>query len=247
MTMIEIPVAGRTTEAWLSRPDDQTHPGVLLYVDAIGLRPEIGRIADRIASWGYVVLAPNVFHRTGTADELAPPGPLIEDGAREAFFQTVRPRAADLTNEALEADSDDYLAALRATEGVASGPFGMTGYCLGVRLAVRTAARHAEHFAAVGGFHGGNLVTDKEDSPHLLLPRTRAAFVFGHADNDSSMAPAAVATLGEALGAAGLEHSNTIYPGSPHGYTMSDTSMYDETGAERHFSELRELLAAKLS
>jgi carboxymethylenebutenolidase len=246
MTMIEIPVAGGTTEALVSRPDDQPHPGVLLYIDAIGLRPAIGIIADRIASWGYVVLAPNVFHRTGTAEELAPDGPLLEAGAREAFFATVGPRFADLTNDAVEADSDDYLAALRGVEGVAEGPLGMTGYCLGARLAVRTAARHPEAFAAVGGFHGGNLVTDKDDSPHLLLPQTRASFVFGHADNDSSMTPESVAALGEALTEAGLEHTNEIYPGAPHGYTMSDTSMYDESGAERHFGELEALLAAKL-
>jgi carboxymethylenebutenolidase len=246
MTMIDIPVAGTTTEAWLSKPDNGVHPGVLLYIDAIGLRPEIGRIADRIASWGYVVLAPNVFHRTGTAAELAPSGPLLEAGAREAFFQTVGPRFADLTNEYVESDSDDYLAALRATPGVAEGPFALTGYCLGARLAVRVAARHPEEVAAVGGFHGGSLVTDKEDSPHLLLPQSSATYVFGHADNDGSMPPEAVAALGVALTAAGLEHSNAIYPGSPHGYTMSDTSMYDETGAERHYRELEELLAARL-
>ena len=246
MTMIEIPVAGTTTEAWLSRPDDQTHPGVLLYIDAIGLRPATNDIADRIASWGYVVLAPNVFHRTGTAEELAPDGPLLEPGAREAFFATVGPRFADLTNAAVEADSDDYLAALRGTDGVADGPLGITGYCLGARLAVRTAARHPDDFAAVGGFHGGNLVTDAEDSPHLLLPRTRAAYVFGHADNDSSMAPEAVEKLEEALIATGLEHTNAIYPGAPHGYTMADTSMFDESGAERHYRELQELLDARL-
>ncbi|HET6152402.1 MAG TPA: dienelactone hydrolase family protein [Marmoricola sp.] len=246
MTQIQIEAADGTTEAWLSRPDDQTHPGVLLFIDAIGLRPEIGKIADRIASWGYTVLAPNVFYRSGTAEELAPPGDLTEPGAREAFFGTVGERMQALTTDRIVADIDTYLTTLRALEGVADGPFGVTGYCLGARLAVRAAGLHPDEVAAVGGFHGGNLVTDADDSPHLGLAHARAAFVFGHADNDGSMPPEAVVALGEALTAAGLENTNAIYPGSPHGYTMSDTSMYDATGAERHFSELQALLAAQL-
>ncbi|MCW2783837.1 MAG: dienelactone hydrolase [Marmoricola sp.] len=245
--MIEIAVPNGTAEAWLSRPDAPgEHPGVLLFIDAIGLRPEIGRIADRIASWGYVVLAPNVFYASGTAEELAPSVDLTEAGARDAFFATVGPRMASMTTEKLVPDIAAYLSALRGLEGVAPGPFGVTGYCLGARLAVRAAGLHPDDVVAVGGFHGGNLVTDAEDSPHLGLAHARAAFVFGHADNDGSMPPEAVAALGAALTGAGLEFTNEIYPGSPHGYTMSDTSMYDRTGAERSFSELEQLFAAKL-
>lgn len=242
--MIEIAAPDGTAEAWLSRPDAAgERPGVLLLIDAIGLRPEIGRIADRIASWGYVVLAPNLFYRTGTAAELAPPGDLIEPGTREAFFATVGPRIQGLRTDAVVADLAAYLDALRGLDGVAGGSLGVTGYCLGARLAVRAAAVDPEHVAAVGGFHGGNIVTADADSPHLGLGQARARFVFGHADQDTSMTPAAVAALGEAVVAAGLEHTNEIYPGSPHGYVMSDTSMYDRTGAERHFAELEELLA----
>ncbi|MCW2856224.1 MAG: dienelactone hydrolase family protein [Marmoricola sp.] len=245
--MIEIAAPDGDVEAWLSRPDDAAdHPGVLLLIDAIGLRPEIERIADRIAAWGYVVLAPNLFYRTGTAAELAPTGDLTQPGERDAFFATVGPRMGGLTTENAERDIAAYLSALIGLDGVRPGSLGVTGYCLGARLAVRAAAIDPEHVAAVGGFHGGNIVTDAEDSPHLGLQRARAAFVFGHADNDGSMSPEAVAALGEALTAAGLEHTNEIFPGSPHGYVMSDTSMYDRTGAERQFAELQELFARTL-
>ena len=98
---------------------------------------------------------------------------------------------------------------------------------MGARLAVRTADLDPE-VAAVGGFHGGGLVTDAEDSPHRGLPTARAEFVFGHADNDRSMPPEAIVTLGEALRGAGLTASNEVYEGAAHGYSMSDTSMYDE-------------------
>ncbi|MFL6062023.1 MAG: dienelactone hydrolase family protein [Marmoricola sp.] len=246
MDLIEIAVPDGTAEAYAARPASGHGPGVLLFMDAIGLRPEIARIADRIASWGYVVLAPNVFYREGTAAEIAPKTDLHDPGARDAHFRIVGPMIARLTSDMAVADNAAYVAALRGIDGVDDGPIGVSGYCMGARLAVRAAGRHPEDVAAVGGFHGGRLVTDDADSPHRELAGSRAAYVFGHADNDGSMPPEAVEALGVALTEAGLEHANAIYPGSPHGYTMSDTSMYDETGAERHFTELRALLSRSL-
>ncbi len=96
----------------------------------------------------------------------------------------------------------------------------------------------------MGGFHGGGLVTDADDSPHLSIAGSTADYVFGHADHDRSMTPEHVAALEEALRAAGRPHLNEIYPDAPHGYTMADTSMYQEAGAERHFAELEGLLGA---
>ena len=126
------------------------------------------------------------------------------------------------------------------------GPIGTVGYCMGARLAVRTATSHPEVVAACGGFHAGGLATDEPDSPHLGLGKARARFVFGHADHDRSMAPDAVARLGKALQAAGLEASNVIYEGAPHGYTMADTSAFHPDATERHFRELRALLDGTL-
>jgi carboxymethylenebutenolidase len=116
---------------------------------------------------------------------------------------------------------------------------------MGARLAVRAGGMDPA-VVAVAGFHGGGLVTDAADSPHLQLASARAEFVFGHADNDRSMPPEAVERLGRALADAGLSATNEIYPGSPHGYSMADTSMYDEAGAERSFDALESLLARTL-
>jgi carboxymethylenebutenolidase len=241
---IEIPIPdGGVAEALVARPpgDSREHPGVLFFMDAIGLRPRIAEMAQRIADWGYVVLAPNVFFRDGTADELAPTADLREPGEREAFFAKAMPRVHALTADKAEADIPAYLQALRGLPGVVAGPIGTTGYCMGARLAIRTAALDPE-VAAVAGFHGGGLVTDDDDSPHRRLPTARAEFVFGHADNDRSMPAEAIVTLGEALRDAGLTASNEVYDGAAHGYSMSDTSMYDEAATERSFAELKDLL-----
>jgi carboxymethylenebutenolidase len=247
---IEIPMPdGGAAEAYVLRPTLATgseHPGVLFYMDAIGLRPRIGEMAQRIADWGYVVLAPNVFHRDGRAEDLAPKEDLHEAGAREAFFKDqAMPRVQRLTADLAERDIPAYLLALRGLPGVDPGPVAATGYCMGARLALRTAALDPD-VVAVGGFHGGGLVTDAEDSPHRGLASARAEFVFGHADNDRSMPPEAITALGKALRDAGLTASNEVYDGAAHGYTMSDTPMYDEAATERHFEELRALLGRTL-
>ena len=130
-------------------------------------------------------------------------------------------RVRALTPEHLAADAPAYLAAL--CERCADGPVATTGYCMGARLAVRTATAHPDDVVAVGGFHGGGLATEDDNSPHLGLGSARAEFVFGHADHDRSMPPEAVGRLGEALSAAGLLFINDVYAGAPHGYTMNDT------------------------
>lgn len=243
--MIEISVPGGTAEALLARPDDDPHPGVLFFMDAIGLRPQIESMVERIAGWGYVVLAPNVFHRAGTAAELAPRRDLREPGAREEFFRGAMARVNALTTELALPDIDAYVAALTSLPGVTT-PIGVTGYCMGARLAVRTATRHPEVVAACGGFHGGGLANDAADSPHLQLHRATAEFCFGHADHDRSMPPADVERLGAALSDAGLTAINHVCQGAPHGYTMADTSSHDAAAEAWHWEHLEGLLARRL-
>lgn len=246
--MIEIPAADGTAEAYIAGHEvGETRPGVLFFIDAIGLRLQIERMVDRIAEWGYTVLAPNLFYRTGGASSLAPTTDLREKGAREAFFATVGPRMRDLTSERVRRDITVYIEVLRSLPAVAPSGIGVTGYCMGARVATYAAGDHPDDVVAVGGFHGGRLVTDAEDSPHLGLVNARAEFIYGHAENDGSMPPEAVERLGSALRSHGLSASNEIYPGAAHGYTMADTSAYDEAAAERHFAELRALFGRALA
>jgi carboxymethylenebutenolidase len=237
---IEIQTPDGTAEAYLTGAAGD--PGVLFYVDGIGLRPQIEEMADRIASWGYVVLAPNVFYRDGTAPELAPKTDLREPGAREEFFAGgVGDRVQGYTPDRSTPDAEAWVRTL--LEHAGDGPIGVIGYCMGARLAVRTAGQFPGTVGAVGGFHGGGLVTDAADSPHLAIEDSTAAYVFGHADQDSSMPLDAVAELEATLQAAGRPHLNEVYEGAAHGYSMADTSMYHEAAAERHFKELEALLA----
>ncbi|UUL76434.1 dienelactone hydrolase family protein [Pseudarthrobacter sp. Fe7] len=168
---------------------------------------------------------------------LAPAVDMTTQEGREAAGKAAFPRVGRLTSDKAVPDIEAWVSALAALDDVAPGPIGTTGYCMGARLAVRTATSHPEDVAACGGFHGGGLATDEPDSPHVGLGNARARFVFGHADKDRSMDPDAVARLGGALKDAGLEASNEIYEGAPHGYTMADTSAFHPEATERHFQE----------
>ena len=239
---VEIQTPDGTADAYLSKPDEDRHPGVLFVMDAIGLRPVIAEMTERIAERGYVVLAPNVFYRAGRAPVIPLPD-LSEPDARGAFFGQLRPLMEALTPDAIERDGKAYLDYLA---GVADAPFAITGYCMGARVALRIAATDSGRVTAVAGFHGGGLATDAPDSPHLLAGELNAEVYFGHADNDQSNTPEQIATLDRALDDAGVTHRSEVYAGAIHGYTMSDMPAYDEQAGERHFGELFALLERTL-
>jgi carboxymethylenebutenolidase len=236
---VEVPTPDGVADAYLTRPDeDGRHPAVLLIIDAIGLRPRIEEMADRIASRGYTVLAPNVFYRTGRAPVL-PLADFTDPDSRASFMQAVRPLMDELTPERIVSDGRAYLDYLA---DLAPGPAAITGYCMGGRLGWRIAAAYPERVVALGSFHGGGLVTDGPDSPHRSAAELKAELYLGHADQDASMTPDQIATLERALEDAGVRYRSELYTGALHGYTMSDTAVYDAEATERHFRELFALL-----
>lgn len=247
METVRLEVGDRPCEAYLSLPGgDRPVPGVLFLMDAFGLRPQLATMTDRIASWGYAVLAPNLFHASGTVAALAPTRDLREPGARQQFLRSASGRVSALTPAAAADDMTTYLRFLQAHPRVTDGALGLTGYCMGARHALVVACDHPQEVAAVGGWHGGRLATDAPGSPHLRLGSARAAFAFGHAQGDRSMLAADVERLGAALAGAGLAFSNEVFPG-PHGYTMADTSAYSAAADALHWQRLEALLASHLA
>lgn len=239
---VDIKTPDGVADSYLARPDDQPRPGVLFIMDAFGLRPTIAEMIERIAADGYVVLAPNVFYRGGRAPVVPVPD-FADPEARASFMPRLRPLIEQLTPEVAARDGAGYLDYLA---GVAREPVGITGYCMGARMGLRIAAAHPDRVAAVAGFHGGGLVTDGSDSPHLSVGRLKSEVYLGHADNDKSNTPEQIATLERALNDAGVSYRSEVYDGAIHGYTMSDLPAYDEAAAERHFRELFALMERTL-
>ena len=236
--MIDITTPDGVADAYLARPDEERRPGVLLVMDAYGLRPQIEQMADRIAARGFVVLAPNVFYRSGRAPVVSLDG-LGDPEQRAAVFARVMPLIRELTPERIVRDGGAYLDRL---EEIGRGPVAITGYCMGGRIGWRIAAAYPERVAALGGFHVGGLVSDDADSPHRSAGSLAAEVYLGFADNDRSMTRRADRRAGP-----GARRGRGALPlgglrGAAHGYTMADTPAYDETAAERHYAELFALL-----
>ncbi|WP_406308994.1 dienelactone hydrolase family protein [Streptomyces sp. NBC_00623] len=241
-TSVDIPTQDGVADAYLTHPDDSSpHPAVLLYMDAFGLRPHLKKMADRLARAGYTVLVPNVFYRHGRAPVVELPD-VIDPVRRPEIFERIGPIMNSLTPDLAMRDADACLRWLTACPLTTDGPVGITGYCMGARLALRTAGTYPERVAAMAGFHGGRLATDSPDSPHLLADRITAELYFGHADQDPSLPPEQINRLDEALTAAGVRHHSEIYPGAHHGFTQADTAAYDSTADKRHWTALLALL-----
>ncbi len=238
---IEIAASDGVAEAYLGG----SGPGVVFYMDAIGLRPRIAEMVEELASWGYTVLAPNVLYRDGAVADLAPTTDLRAPENLAAFFRSgVMNRVRRLTSDRLERDAAAWVATL--SEHAGDEPIGVVGYCMGARLALRTAGWHPGRVKAVGGFHGGGLVSDSSDSPHLSIADSTAAYVLLHADQDRALTPEHVAVLESALAQTGRPYVNEIVSGAPHGYAMSDTARWHEDAARRAMRELRALLDREL-
>ena len=242
---VQIPTRHGQADAFAAFPGrGERHPGVLLYPDAFGLRPELEQKARELAGHGYYVLVPNLYYRHGLAPVTELPEHIGED-IRPAVIARLMPLIEAHTTERILRDAGAYLRFLTAQPEVSAGPAAVIGYCIGAALAMRTAAAHPGQVAAVAGFHPGFLVTGAPDSPHRLVPTLTAQVHLGLAEND--MRPEAIRELNLALDAAGVGYTTEIYPGTIHGFTMSDTGAFNPSALQRHWDRLLPLLDRTLA
>ncbi|MEV5440151.1 dienelactone hydrolase family protein [Streptomyces sp. NPDC052682] len=239
-TTLTIPTADGLADAFAAFPDGgERHPGVLMYADGFGIRPVLREMARELAGHGYYVLVPNVFYRHGPAPLVDLPEHIGEE-ARTALVARLMPLLEAHTDARVLRDADAYLTFLTTRPEVAAGPVAVTGYCIGGLLAVRTAAAHPGQVAALAAFHAPVGAA----GPSAFAEIT-AEVHFGHAESD--LTPQALGELNQALDAAGLNHTSEIYPGTVHGFTMSDTDAFDPAGLRRHWDRLIPLLDRTLA
>jgi len=216
-------------------------PAVILFTDAFGLRPAMRDMAQRLAAGGYSVLVPNPYYRSAKAPGVAP-GFDFANPADRAKLEVLR---APMTSDAVMQDATAYVAFLDAHATVNTrAKMGVVGYCMGGPMTLRAAAAVPARIGAGASFHGGGLVTDKPDSPHLLVPKIKAQYYFGIAANDDQRQPDAKVKLKEAFHAAELAAKIEVYEGTLHGWCVKDMPMqagkpiYNEAQAERAWGEL---------
>jgi carboxymethylenebutenolidase len=250
---VEIKTRDGTADAAFIHPATGAHPGVLIWTDAFGLRPSFREMGKRLASQGYAVLVPNPFYRTAKA-------PVFGDISNFNFQNDAdRAKLPPLMGPlnapgAAESDAAAYLAFLDAQPQVnKTKKLGTQGYCMGGPLVLKSAAVGHDRVGAGASFHGGGLVTDKSDSPHLLAPQIKARLYIAIASNDDVRQPDAKDKLREAFAAAQVPAEIEVYADAQHGWCVPDMPaqngkpIYDKADAERAWSKLLALYRSTLA
>ena len=241
-TEIEIETQDGRCPAHVFNPDGAgSWPGVILYMDGIGIRPALFDMAERLANAGYYVLLPDLFYRIGPTSFDAKT--LFSDPIqREHFTKSVLP-VATIAN--IMRDTSAFLAYLDAQPEARKGKIGVTGYCMGGRMAFAAAGHFPERIAAAASYHPSGLATDAPDSPHKLASHISARLYVGRAKEDRGFDEEQLLRLERALTEAGVRHTMETYD-ARHGWVPADTPVHDPLEAERHWQTLFELFDREL-
>jgi len=235
----EVTTPDGVADCYLVHPASGRHPGVLVWPDILGLRPSYRQIGRRLAESGYSVLVVNPFYRSARAP-VVPEGATFQD---ESVRNKVFPLARQLNAETHVTDARAFVDFLDSQAAVdPARKMGTTGYCMGGPITMRTAWARADRIGAGASFHGGGLVTDRPDSPHLLVAEMDAHYLFAIAENDDDNEPEVKNVLRETFAAAELPAEIEVYEGALHGWCSLDSSVYNEALAERAWSRLLALL-----
>jgi carboxymethylenebutenolidase len=229
-----------TADCYFVHPASGTAPAVLVWPDIFGLRPAFRQMGKRLAESGYSVLVVNPFYRVKKA-------PTAEAGGA-TNIQTLMPLARALNETTQMTDAKAFIAWLDGQASVAKNrKVGTQGYCMGGPIAFRTAAAVPDRVGAVASFHGGGLVTDQPNSPHLQAAKTKAQFLIAIADNDDKRSPNDKTTLKDTFSKANLPAEIEVYTGGAHGWCPPDSQVYNEALAEKAWSRLLALYGKALA
>jgi carboxymethylenebutenolidase len=241
---VVVPTPDGLADCLFIHPTEGKHPGVIIWPDVLGLRPAFRLMGKRLAESGYAVLVVNPYYRSAKA-------PVIQTGASfqdEATRNIVLPMARQLSAETNRTDAKAFVSFLDKQDPVDTHrKIGTTGYCMGGPITMRTAAAVPDRIGAGASFHGGRLVTDKKDSPHLLVSGMKAQFLFAIAANDDERDPNSKVVLRETFDKVGLAAEIEVYEGAMHGWCPPDSRVYNEKQAEHAWARLLALFKTALA
>lgn len=240
---VDIKTPDGTADCHFVHPTKGTHPAVLVWPDIFGLRPAFRQMGKRLAQSGYAVLTINPFYRTKHA-----PTALSTDMSEPATRDALMGLAHSLTPAGEQSDATACVAWLDAQASVSKErKMGTTGYCMGGPITMRSAAALPERIGAGASFHGGGLVTDKPESPHLLIPKIEAHYLFAIAENDDQRQPEAKNVLREGFAKAKVPAEIEVYAGTKHGWCPIDSQVYNHDQAENAWSRMLVLFKSALA
>jgi carboxymethylenebutenolidase len=244
MTKIEIKTRDGICPSYVYHPSGSgPWPAVLVFMDGVGIRSAMLDLGERLATYGYFVLLPDLFYRSGPYEPMDPTALFSDPEKRKVLMEKFFAKA---TAANIMSDTAAFLDHLAAEPDVKPGGIGTTGYCMGGIMSLSAAGTYPDRIVATASYHGGRLATDAADSPHLLAPKIRARVYIAGAIDDPSFPDDMKARLQDALTKAGVDHRIETYP-ARHGFVFRDMPVYDAAASERHWETLRALLDSVLS
>jgi carboxymethylenebutenolidase len=207
------------------------YPGIIFYMDAPGIREELRNMARRIAKQGYFCVLPDMYYRLGTIRlDIA-----RRDDAMGAVF---RAAMNSLTNAGVVDDTAALLAYFDAQEKAKPGLVGCVGHCMSGQYITTVSARFPHRMAAAASLYGVGIITDKEDSPHLLLDKVKGELYYAFAETDHAVPTHIPGELKQALDKADVRHELKVFPGTQHGFCFPERAVYDTLAAEETWSKI---------
>jgi carboxymethylenebutenolidase len=227
------------------RPDDGGPlPVVLMLMDAPGVREGLREICRRISQSGYYVLLPNLYYRSTREFVL---GPTRNHPDAEANLKKMQGMIASISNTHVAADTGAILDRLPALADARPGKVGLVGYCMSGAFVTVAAAKHSDRIACFASYYGTRLITDKPDSPHLMLGDVAAEGYYAFAEHDAYVPLSDVARFEKMLAAAPFPSRVEIERGTHHGYAFSDRGNLHEAAREKHYERMLALFRRHLS
>ncbi len=243
MAKIEIRTQAGICPSYVYRPTGSgPWPAVLVYMDGFGIRPAMLEIGERLASYGYFALLPDLYYRSGPYEPMDPHVAFTDPEKRKVLMERF---FAFATPANIMSDTRTFLDYLAAQPDVKAGGIGSTGYCMGGFMSLTAAGTYPDRIVATASYHGGRLATDSPDSPHLLAPKIKSRVYVAGAIEDSSFPDDMKERLRDALVKGGVVHEIETYQ-AKHGWVLRDTLAYDAEAAERHWQTVIALFDSTL-
>jgi carboxymethylenebutenolidase len=243
MSKFDIKTRDGVCPTHVSRPTAKgPWPAVLVFMDGLGIRPAMLELGERLATYGYFVLLPDLFYRAGPYEPMDAKKVFTDPEQRKILMEKFIGSASPAN---IMSDTRAFLDYLAAQPDVKPGGIGTTGYCMGGMLSLTAAGTYPDRIVATASYHGGRLASDAPDSPHLLVSKIKSRVYIAGAIEDQSFPDDMKARLEDALTKAGVDHLIETYP-AKHGWVFRDIPVYDAAASERHWQTMVALFDAKL-
>jgi carboxymethylenebutenolidase len=230
---VDIEVGGKPLRMFVAAPRAEgAYPGVLFYSDIFQLTGPMLRSCARLAGYGFVVAAPEIYHR------IEPPGTVIpfdDAGRTRGLEDAAKTPVADF-----DADAEAVFDYLAGHPRVAAGQLGAAGFCIGGHLAFRAALQPPCRAAACfygTGIHDGKLGQDPDAGSLAQAGRIKGELLLVFGTKDPHVPDAGRAAIDAGLKRAGVTYRTELYP-AEHAFMRDEGPRYDPEATDRAFASM---------